>query len=124
MDGVFSGGVSPASPAWVGELIRSYYRVEGHFSQATFLANLRDPGGYFHWDIRTRLGEIVAPTLVLAGADDKTVPPSLTEALARRLPNARYRLVEHIGHYLPIEQPQRFDAAVRDFLGSLAPMGK
>ncbi len=44
-----------------------------------------------------RLGQITAPTLVYGGRYDGSCTPEVTKAMAERIPNARYELLEH-GH--------------------------
>lgn len=50
---------------------------------------------------RERLGEIIAPTLVLHGADDPFFPIGNGEALAAEIPDARLVRLDRIGHWLP-----------------------
>ena len=56
-----------------------------------------DPGP--RW--RERLGEIIAPTLVLHGEDDPFFPIGNGEALAAAIPNARLVRLARTGHWLP-----------------------
>ena len=50
------------------------------------------------YDVSSHLGEITAPTLVLAGTRDVVVPPSRQQAMAEAIPNGRYVSVEGAGH--------------------------
>ncbi len=68
------------------------------------------------WTVMDRLGEIAAPTLVLAGREDFQFPPEHQEMLARGIPGARLSLIEHAGHNAPQEHPAEVLAAVRAFL--------
>jgi pimeloyl-ACP methyl ester carboxylesterase len=43
-------------------------------------------------DLRSRLGEIHAPALVLHGADDRSIPPALAHELCAGLPAAQLRI--------------------------------
>jgi hypothetical protein len=63
-----------------------------------------------------RLGEITAPTLVIAGRDDFLFPPEHQALLATRIPEARLRIVERAGHSPHAEQPGIVLRAVADFL--------
>ncbi|MBU4565748.1 MAG: alpha/beta hydrolase [Desulfarculus sp.] len=65
-----------------------------------------------------RLPGIKAPTLVLAGADDRLVPQGNAELLAERIPGAKLALIPQAGHQLVIEAPQATNAAVLEFLAS------
>jgi proline iminopeptidase len=68
------------------------------------------------WTVMDRLGEIEAPTLVLAGRDDFQFPPEHQAILADRLPNAQLELIERAGHNAPMERPAEVIQAVRRFL--------
>jgi len=70
------------------------------------------------FDSFERLPMISAPTLVLAGADDRLVPQGNAELLAGRIPGAKLALIPQAGHQLVIEQPRATNAAVLDFLAS------
>lgn len=50
------------------------------------------------FDLRDRLGEIVAPTLVIAGADDPFYSPALFRETAEGIPDARLVLYDGMGH--------------------------
>src|SRR5262249_38711941 len=60
-----------------------------------------------HWllegagDVRSRLGEVRAPTLVIHGSEDPLFPPGHGEALAREIPSAELLLLEGVGHQAP-----------------------
>jgi pimeloyl-ACP methyl ester carboxylesterase len=68
------------------------------------------------FDLMDRIGDIKAPTLVVCGKDDQLTPPKYSEFLAQRIPQARLTLVEQAGHYVHLEQPDRVNAAIRQFL--------
>jgi pimeloyl-ACP methyl ester carboxylesterase len=52
-------------------------------------------------DLRTRLGDIEAPTLVIHGTHDPLFPLPHGQMLAREIPNARLLVVEGMGHEVP-----------------------
>ncbi|MCF8098554.1 MAG: alpha/beta hydrolase, partial [Desulfarculaceae bacterium] len=66
-----------------------------------------------------RLTKISAPTLVLAGADDRLVPQGNADILAERIPGPKLVLIPQAGHQLVIEEPRQTNAAVLKFLASL-----
>lgn len=72
------------------------------------------------WTVMDRLGEIKAPTLVLAGRHDFQFPPEHQAILADRLPNAQLVLIERAGHNAPMEQPAEVIEAVRRFMTTTA----
>jgi pimeloyl-ACP methyl ester carboxylesterase len=52
-----------------------------------------------------RLPRITAPTLIIAGADDRFVPSRYVEEFAARIPNARTAIIPDAAHMAPYEQP-------------------
>ena len=71
------------------------------------------------WDFRDRLGEIRAPTLVLAGADDPATPLEHAQLLAERIPRARLVVLDDAAHLANVEQPERFSRLVADHLAAV-----
>ena len=67
-------------------------------------------------DVRHRIGQITAPTLVLAGKEDPFVPFSLSEELAASIPNARFRVLDGWGHGFNASMADKFNRAVLEFL--------
>jgi proline iminopeptidase len=70
------------------------------------------------WTVMDRLGEIQAPTLVMAGRDDFQFPPEHQEELAAGIPNARLAIIDRAGHNPHDEQPAEVLRQVREFLTS------
>jgi 2-hydroxy-6-oxonona-2,4-dienedioate hydrolase/4,5:9,10-diseco-3-hydroxy-5,9,17-trioxoandrosta-1(10),2-diene-4-oate hydrolase len=64
-----------------------------------------------------RLAALAVPTLVVWGTEDKVNRPSGGPMLAKTIPNCRLMEVKNAGHWVQWEQPDRFNAAVIDFLG-------
>ena len=69
-------------------------------------------------DQTARLGEIRAPTLVIAAADDPATPPEHGELIASAIPGARIEIVPRARHLATVEQPQAMTELI---LGHLAP---
>jgi len=70
------------------------------------------------WTVMDRLGEITAPTLVMAGRDDFLFPPEHQLELAAGIPDARLRIIERAGHNPHSERPAEVMDAVRDFISA------
>ncbi len=68
------------------------------------------------FDVMERLGEIEAPTLVIAGTADQLTPPKYARFLTEHIPNARLVLVEDASHMVMLERPLEVTGAVREFL--------
>lgn len=64
--------------------------------------------------LHDRLGEVRAPTLVVAGAADPAL--GRAEEVATAIPGARLAIIEGAGHAPHLERPDRFHAIVLDFL--------
>jgi pimeloyl-ACP methyl ester carboxylesterase len=75
------------------------------------------------FDVMERLGEIAAPTLVVAGSADQLTTVKYARFLAKRISDARLVTVEGAGHMVMLERPLEVAEAMRDFLnvGSVAP---
>jgi pimeloyl-ACP methyl ester carboxylesterase len=58
------------------------------------------------------------PTLIIWGQQDRLVPPDHARILEAKLPRSRTILFDECGHLPQLEQPQKFNEAVLDFLGS------
>ncbi len=67
-----------------------------------------------------RLHEIRAPALVLVGAEDRSLPPKLSERIHAGLGDSRLVVVPDAGHLSALEQPARVNAALLEFLDGLA----
>jgi pimeloyl-ACP methyl ester carboxylesterase len=68
------------------------------------------------FDSRKRLGEIKAPTLVITGAEDTTVTPARQKLLVDGIPAARQVVIPQAGHAVSVDQSERFNRALLDFL--------
>jgi len=64
------------------------------------------------------LPKVKVPTLVLVGAEDRLIEPSASEAMAKRMPNAKLLKVEGASHAFNVEMRGRFNKEVLDFLRS------
>ena len=70
------------------------------------------------FDRRKALGEIKVPTLLVAGSEDKTAPPSVMEKMWQKIPGSEYVLIPDCGHLGPMDRPDEFNAALLAFLRS------
>jgi len=67
-------------------------------------------------DLRPELRGIEAPTLVVCGEDDFIAGPACAEAIVRELSDARLVTIPEAGHFVYVEQPDTFRAALTEFL--------
>jgi 3-oxoadipate enol-lactonase len=68
-------------------------------------------------DLEPLLHRMRVPTLVVCGEFDQATPPALNKAIADKVPGAAYVQLPGCGHCPPLEQPQAFLAAIKDFVG-------
>lgn len=75
---------------------------------------MRQAAAIAQHDTSTRLGEIEAPTLVVHGTEDRMLPFSNGEAIARRIAGARLEPLEGVGHMFWVEEPLRSAELIRE----------
>jgi 3-oxoadipate enol-lactonase len=68
------------------------------------------------WDFRDRLGEIQAPTLVIAAAEDRATPPEHSELLVHEIPDAKLVVLPDAAHLANVEQAEAFSTLVSEHL--------
>ena len=66
-------------------------------------------------DTVDRLPQIAAPTLVLSGELDVTLPPCFGRFVAAGIPNARFEVMPEEAHQPFQEVPDKFNARVDSF---------
>lgn len=67
-------------------------------------------------DMRPVLPRIECPTLIACGREDAFSPPADHEAIAAAIPGARLEVVPGSGHFLPVERPEAFNKALREWI--------
>ena len=67
-------------------------------------------------DLRAELGQVRAPSLVIAGLNDLLTPPYLARAVAEGLVNGELEVWEETGHFPFLEDPGRFNRRLEDFI--------
>ena len=94
--------------------------INDAFGEAQFswthgqVANQESMAGF---DMRDRLASIPVRSLVIAGAYDMSSPEKVKE-LADGLGDSVYVLFEDSGHFSPLEEPEKFESMVFDFVGA------
>jgi 3-oxoadipate enol-lactonase len=100
---------SHARPGAFDELTGSLSLLHEESYQKTLEASVAQDRGAL-------LEKIRVPTLLIAGDEDRVYPPALARDVARRIPGAELVMVEGAGHLVNLEQPERFNKIVLDFL--------
>ncbi|MEN6407666.1 MAG: alpha/beta fold hydrolase [Thermoguttaceae bacterium] len=70
-------------------------------------------------DMRSRLGEIRCPALIVVGREDVSSPPAEMRTVADAIPGARYVEAPEAGHLSPWENPEAFNRALLEFLATV-----
>ena len=65
--------------------------------------------------MRPVLPQIKCPTLIACGRQDGFSPPADHEAIAAAIPGARLAIIDDSGHFLPVEQPDALNKALREW---------
>jgi pimeloyl-ACP methyl ester carboxylesterase len=63
-----------------------------------------------------RLSMLRLPILLMSGDSDRLTPAEGARQLAERLPNATLQVIERCGHQIMLEQPERVNALLLDFI--------
>jgi pimeloyl-ACP methyl ester carboxylesterase len=66
----------------------------------------------------SQIGDVRAPTLVVTGSKDRSVPAALAEASAAKVSGAKTLVVDNAGHWVHHDQPEALTAALVEFLGA------
>jgi 3-oxoadipate enol-lactonase / 4-carboxymuconolactone decarboxylase len=67
-------------------------------------------------DLRSEIGAIRAPTLVVAGEEDPATPIEMAEEIASLIPGAELTVVPEAAHLVAVEQPDALSEAILGFL--------
>jgi pimeloyl-ACP methyl ester carboxylesterase len=68
-------------------------------------------------DLVPLLSHARVATLVICGAEDQATPPALNKQIADGVAGAQYVELPGCGHCPPLEQPEKFLAAIKEFAG-------
>src|SRR5947208_3278884 len=69
-------------------------------------------------DLRTEVGKVRVPALVLVGEHDEATPPPMSHELASLLPQAHLEIIPGCAHVPQLQSPRLFLAAIGDFLAA------
>lgn len=109
IDASFPPGADPSwprklkerTPTWNGDVLRGAL------------------GSMTRFDVRGELSAITVPTLVLAGSEDDVATPAIARGIQAQIPGAKCVIFDKAGHFMMMEQPDRYRAVLRDFLDGL-----
>lgn len=109
------------SPKFIREHPREIERVielrlNNPVTDAAHFAQLQAAATF---DVAERVSETKAPTLVITGDEDTIVPPGNSGNLAAQIPQARLISIAGGSHMFFIEQPEKFNQAVIEFINQV-----
>lgn len=67
------------------------------------------------------LGKIGCPTLIVAGEEDRTFPPTETYGMAEAIPHAEWHQLPQVGHLAAREAPEQINQLIQAVLNDLQP---
>jgi pimeloyl-ACP methyl ester carboxylesterase len=76
------------------------------------------------FDVVGQLENIILPTLIICGAEDKMTPVKFSELLHARIVNSQLHIVDHTGHMVMLEQPDFVAELLKKFIDGLPPRAR
>lgn len=122
---IFTGSIDLVGGAerFLWRSTHSRIEAEGLACYRTLLKHPGHAGGALammaNWDLptlRTRMGEVANPVLLLHGGNDPAIPPEWARDAQGWLPNARLELLPGLGHLAHEEDPDKAAALIAGFL--------
>ena len=112
VDAWLEGAVSPQThammPGAVGLLRELFVRNDPVMYAKSCRALTKAP--------HIKRNEIGQPTLVVAGAHDRSTSLGMADELKRDIPVCQVRVIPHVGHWSPVEDPGAVAAKILEFL--------
>ena len=102
----------PLSDVDLNHLVSEALKTPPATAEAMLIADL------FGKDRTAALAKFTVPTLIIAS--ERSAELAQQVDLAKQLPNARIVVVAQAGHAVFVDQPDRFESVVRDFLDHLS----
>ena len=100
---------SRADPGAYEALLRSFKALHRESYLKTLQASVAQDRAAPVENIRVR-------TLVITGTEDRVYPTPIAQDMARRIPGAQLAALEGCGHLSNLEQPERFNRLLMEFL--------
>lgn len=97
------------------ELLEFYLQTKKIFPHSAEEIIRRNEAMYA-FNFWSKLPEIKVPTLVIHGAEDRLIPVTNAETMSQRIPKAELILIPNSGHIFFIEEFEKFNMHILDFL--------
>ena len=105
--------LGPRAPAQLRERVIGWHKTGGQRSTTT------DYAACNQFDLMDRVGEIVAPTLIIVGTEDKLTPPKFSHYLRDKIAASELLEVAEAGHLVMAERPDIVNPSFASFLERL-----
>ena len=105
-------GFAERHPDRVAALVE--FKRQSRPPRFAYFRQLMSAMGYVSED---RLPSLRIPTLLIAGSEDRIIPPDNSRRLHQLIPNSQLKVFDNAGHHVHIEYPEEFNQAVVEFLG-------
>jgi pimeloyl-ACP methyl ester carboxylesterase len=125
VDLAYREGMGALAAAWLPPMLHPARRIDAAFMEPLTAMVLRATPEIHEKQIRALVNRpdarpvlptISCPTLIACGRQDEWSPVAQHEAMAAAIPGARLEVFENCGHFLPVEQPEAFNAALLDWM--------
>ena len=100
---------SRADPRAYAALLKSFHALRKPSYLKTLEASVAQ-------DRAAPIEQIGVPTLVITGTEDPVYPEPIAQNMAGRIPGAKLVALEGCGHLSNLEQPERFNRVLMEFL--------
>ena len=120
VDGVVQHWLTPGYAAEHPELIA---RLRAMLAATDPVGYVACCGAIETMDLTGDLGLILAPTLIVSGADDLSIPPNHGAAIAAGVRGSRLEVLPNAAHLLNMEQPDLLSTLLAGHLSAAAPEG-
>ena len=95
--------------------LETFHALAGEFARLDWRLYMRTVRAMAEHDARPRLGELVAPTLVVGGTRDLFLPERELRATSAAIADSELLVIDGATHYLPLEFPDVLDRLIRAF---------
>ena len=118
LDALRPASMTRASSAWAfsasapPEMVDNMVKTIASVSPAVLYADFSACNDF---DLSQELEDIIKPTLLIVGADDKMTPLKLSQYIAEHIAGAQLEVIPAAGHFVMLEKPAEVNRLIRDF---------
>lgn len=96
------------------ELVDEVFEIVNNRMAAMRILNIARAAQRMH--MAEQMRRILVPTCLVWGLNDNITPPYVAHEFHRLIPKSELHFIDHCGHAAMMEQPERFNIVVREFL--------